>query len=190
MSAQRSPVEALLSRRVIACVGAGGVGKTTLAAAIGLGAAKRGRRVLVLTIDPAQRLADALGVGALGSEPQAIPRAAARRASACPRRASSHAMMLDMKRTFDELVTRFAPDAAARERILANRIYQHVSDALAGSAEYSAMEKVYEMSARPSSTWSCSTRRRRPTRSTSSRRPSACSGCSTAAWCSGCCIPR
>ena len=148
MSAQRSPVEALLSRRVIACVGAGGVGKTTLAAAIGLGAAKRGRRVLVLTIDPAKRLADALGVGALGSEPQAIPRELLTSLEV-PATGELHAMMLDMKRTFDELVTRFAPDAAARERILANRIYQHVSDALAGSAEYSAMEKVYEMSARP-----------------------------------------
>jgi anion-transporting ArsA/GET3 family ATPase len=148
VSAQRSPVEALLSRRVIACVGAGGVGKTTLAAAIGLGAAKRGRRVLVLTIDPAKRLADALGVGALGPEPQAIPRELLT-SLGVPATGELYAMMLDMKRTFDELVTRFAPDAAARERILANRIYQHVSDALAGSAEYSAMEKVYEMSARP-----------------------------------------
>jgi anion-transporting ArsA/GET3 family ATPase len=135
-------------RRVIACVGAGGVGKTTLAAALGLGAARRGRRVLVLTIDPARRLADALGVGALGAEPRAISRERLARFDV-PAGGSLSAMMLDMKRTFDELVTRFAPDAAARERILANRIYQHVSDALAGSAEYSAMENVYEMSARP-----------------------------------------
>jgi anion-transporting ArsA/GET3 family ATPase len=148
VSAKSLPVEALLSRRVIACVGAGGVGKTTLAAAIGLGAARRGRRVLVLTIDPARRLADALGVGALGPEPQPIPRELLGRLEV-PESGQLFAMMLDMKRTFDELVTRFAPDAAARERILANRIYQHVSDALAGSAEYSAMEKVYEMSARP-----------------------------------------
>jgi anion-transporting ArsA/GET3 family ATPase len=148
VSAKNSPVEALLSRRVIACVGAGGVGKTTLAAAIGLGAARRGRRVLVLTIDPARRLADALGVGALGPEPQAIPRELLARLEV-PESGQLFAMMLDMKRTFDELVSRFAPDAATRERILANRIYQHVSDALAGSAEYSAMEKVYEMSARP-----------------------------------------
>jgi anion-transporting ArsA/GET3 family ATPase len=143
-----TPGEALLGRRVVACVGAGGVGKTTLAAAIGLGAAKRGRRVLVLTIDPARRLADALGVGALGAEPQAIPRPLLARLGV-PASGELFAMMLDMKRTFDELVTRFAPDPAARERIFANRIYQHVSDALAGSAEYSAMEKVYEMSARP-----------------------------------------
>jgi anion-transporting ArsA/GET3 family ATPase len=148
VSAPQAPTEALLARRVVACVGAGGVGKTTLAAAIGLGAAKRGRRVLVLTIDPARRLADALGVGALGPEPQAIPRALLTKLGV-PAEGQLFAMMLDMKRTFDELVTRFAPDAAARERIFANRIYQHVSDALAGSAEYSAMEKVYEMSARP-----------------------------------------
>jgi anion-transporting ArsA/GET3 family ATPase len=148
VNAARSPAEALLARRVVACVGAGGVGKTTLAAAIGLGAAKRGRRVLVLTIDPARRLADALGVGALGAEPQAIPRALLA-GLGVPETGALFAMMLDMKRTFDELVTRFAPDAAARERIFANRIYQHVSDALAGSAEYSAMEKVYEMSERP-----------------------------------------
>jgi anion-transporting ArsA/GET3 family ATPase len=143
-----APLDVLLSRRVIACVGAGGVGKTTLAAAIGLGAARRGRRVLVLTIDPARRLADALGVGAFGSEPQEISRELLTRLGV-PEQGVLFAMMLDMKRTFDELVTRFAPDAAARERILANRIYQHVSDALAGSAEYSAMEKVYEMSERP-----------------------------------------
>jgi anion-transporting ArsA/GET3 family ATPase len=148
MTAPRSAADALLARRVVACVGAGGVGKTTLAAAIGLGGARRGRRVLVLTIDPARRLADALGVGALGPEPQAIPRALLTELGVPPS-GELYAMMLDMKRTFDELVTRFAPDVAARERIFSNRIYQHVSDALAGSAEYSAMEKVYEMSARP-----------------------------------------
>jgi len=138
----------LLTRRVVACVGAGGVGKTTLAAALGLGAARRGRRALVLTIDPAKRLADALGVGTLGPEPSAIPRPVLERLGV-PEGGALFAMMLDMKTTFDELVGRFAPDAVARERILRNRIYQHVSDALAGSAEYSAMEKVYEMSARP-----------------------------------------
>jgi len=148
MSRNPDPAEVLLTRRVVACVGAGGVGKTTLAAALGLGAARRGRRTLVLTIDPAKRLADALGVGTLGPEPSAIPRPVLERLGV-PEGGALFAMMLDMKRTFDELVGRFAPDAAAQERILSNRIYQHVSDALAGSAEYSAMEKVYEMSARP-----------------------------------------
>jgi anion-transporting ArsA/GET3 family ATPase len=148
VSRNPDPAEVLLTRRVVACVGAGGVGKTTLAAALGLGAARRGRRTLVLTIDPAKRLADALGVGTLGPEPSAIPRPVLERLGV-PEGGALFAMMLDMKRTFDELVGRFAPDAAAQERILSNRIYQHVSDALAGSAEYSAMEKVYEMSARP-----------------------------------------
>ena len=152
MSDGTDPAHALLSRRVVACVGAGGVGKTTLAAALGLGAARRGRRALVLTIDPARRLADALGVGTLGPEPSPIPRPLLA-SLGVPPAGELHAMMLDMKRTFDELVARFAPDAAARERILGNRIYQHVSDALAGSAEYSAMEKVYEMSARPEFDW-------------------------------------
>jgi anion-transporting ArsA/GET3 family ATPase len=140
--------EVLSRHRVVACIGAGGVGKTTLAAALGLGAARRGQRALVLTIDPARRLADALGVGELGAEPTPIPRAMLTQLGV-PAEGELHAMMLDMKRTFDDLVGRFAPDPEARSRILENRIYQHVSDALAGSAEYSAMEKVYEMSARP-----------------------------------------
>ncbi|MEN8160108.1 MAG: ArsA-related P-loop ATPase [Myxococcota bacterium] len=148
MSAAAGTWEVLARHRVVACVGAGGVGKTTLAAALGLGAARRGHRALVLTIDPARRLADALGVGTLGPEPSPIARPLLTELGV-PAEGELHAMMLDMKRTFDDLVTRFAPDPAARERILENRIYQHVSDALAGSAEYSAMEKVYEMSARP-----------------------------------------
>jgi anion-transporting ArsA/GET3 family ATPase len=137
--------EALVrERRIIVCVGAGGVGKTTVAAALALGAAQSGRRSLVLTIDPARRLADALGVGALGNEPRAIPRAVLTRLGVPPQ-GSLSALMLDMKRTFDDLVTRFAESPEARDRILQNRIYQHVSDALAGSAEYSAMEKVFEL---------------------------------------------
>jgi anion-transporting ArsA/GET3 family ATPase len=124
------------------------VGKTTLAASLGLAAARRGRRAVVVTIDPARRLADALGVGELGNEPRSIPRETLR-ALQVPESGSLCAMMLDMKRTFDELVQRFAPDDASRDRILRNPIYQHVSDALAGSAEYSAMEKVYEISQRP-----------------------------------------
>jgi anion-transporting ArsA/GET3 family ATPase len=131
-------------RRVIACVGPGGVGKTTTSAAIALGAARRGRRTLVLTIDPARRLADALGLPGIGAEPSPIPAATAERLGISPPGALS-AAMLDSKRTFDALVDRFAPDRASAARILANPIYQHLSDALAGSAEYSAMEKVYEV---------------------------------------------
>ena len=141
-------VEEIVSgKRVVALVGAGGVGKTTLAAALALGAARRGQRALVLTIDPARRLADALGTGPLGNEPRPIdPTLLA--PLGVPPGASLHAMMLDRKGTFDALVNRLAPDAAARARIFDNPIYQHVSDALAGSDEYSAMEKVYEMASR------------------------------------------
>ncbi len=143
MSPGLSPEEVLDSRRVLVCVGTGGVGKTTISAALALAAARRGRRVLVLTIDPARRLADALGV-AIGNEPQALPPETLARLGVPPEGQLS-AMMLDMKRTFDDLVQRFAESEEARERILRNPIYQHVSDALAGSAEYSAMEKVYEL---------------------------------------------
>jgi anion-transporting ArsA/GET3 family ATPase len=140
-----SLAEALLMRRRVAvCVGCGGVGKTTIAAALGLEGARRGKRALVLTIDPARRLADALGVEALGNQPQTLPRAALA-ALGVPEQGSLAALMLDMKRTFDELVERFAESEEARQRIFRNPIYQHASDALAGSVEYSAMEKVYEM---------------------------------------------
>jgi anion-transporting ArsA/GET3 family ATPase len=134
-----------LSRRVVVCVGCGGVGKTTVAAAIALEAARAGRRALVITIDPARRLADALGVETLGNQPEPLPRDALA-ALGVPPEGSLSALMLDMKRTFDDLVARFAESPAARERVLGNPIYRHVSDALAGSVEYSAMEKVYELS--------------------------------------------
>jgi len=135
---------ALLDRRIVVCVGAGGVGKTTVAAAVALEAARRGRRAVVITIDPARRLADALGMEQLGNEPRRLPDSTLA-ALGVEGEGELWALMLDMKRTFDDLVERFAPDAATRERILENPIYQHVSDALAGSAEYSAMEKVYEL---------------------------------------------
>jgi len=135
---------ALARARVTVCVGSGGVGKTTVAAALALEAARRGRRVLVLTIDPARRLADALGVAALGNQPEELPRAALA-ALGVPPEGNLSALMLDMKRTFDDLVERFADSEQTRARILANPIYQHVSEALAGSIEYSAMEKVFEL---------------------------------------------
>jgi anion-transporting ArsA/GET3 family ATPase len=135
---------ALLPRRIAVCVGCGGVGKTTIAAALALEAARRGRRAAVLTIDPARRLADALGVGPLGNEAQRLPENALR-AVGVPPGGSLSALMLDTKRTFDDLVMRLGDSAEARERVLRNPIYQHLSDALAGSVEYSAMEKVYEL---------------------------------------------
>jgi anion-transporting ArsA/GET3 family ATPase len=125
-------------------VGCGGVGKTTVAAALALEAARRGRHVLVLTIDPARRLADALGVEALGNRPQRLsPDTLA--ALGVPRNASLSAMMLDMKRTFDDMVERFTESPEARQQVFDNLIYQHVTNALAGSLEYSAMEQVFEL---------------------------------------------
>jgi anion-transporting ArsA/GET3 family ATPase len=129
-----------LERSVLVTAGTGGVGKTTLAAAIGLEAAARGRRTLVLTIDPARRLAQALGVRSLDHEPQQVP--ADRIGAAGSPRGALFAMMLDTKRTFDEIVERFTPDPELRRRIFANRIYRQLTDALSGSREYSALEKL------------------------------------------------
>jgi anion-transporting ArsA/GET3 family ATPase len=134
----------LADREVVVCVGCGGAGKTTVAAALALEAARRGRKALVLTIDPARRLADAMGVESLGNRPQAIPRGVLDELGV-PEAGNLSAMMLDMKRTFDDLVERFAESEEIRDRVFANSIYQHVSNALAGSVEYSAMEKVFEM---------------------------------------------
>ncbi len=138
-----TPARLLEEHPIVACVGSGGVGKTTLSAALALGAARRGARALVLTIDPAKRLADAMGLPRLGPEPEALPAEILARLDLAP--GSLSAMMLDTKRTFDDLVHRFARDDATRDRIFSNPIYQHVSDALAGSSEYSAMEKVDEL---------------------------------------------
>jgi anion-transporting ArsA/GET3 family ATPase len=139
------PLENLLAtRRILVCVGTGGVGKTTLAAALSLEGARRGRRTVVLTIDPARRLADALGVAELGNEPTPIDGTPLGELGV-EATGNLWALMLDMRRTFDDLVFRFAENPETRSRILRNRVYQHVSDALAGSAEYAAMEKVFEL---------------------------------------------
>ena len=131
-------------REIVVCVGCGGAGKTTVAAALALEAARRGRKALVLTIDPARRLADAMGVESLGNRPQEIPRETLD-ALGVPQPGNLSALMLDMKRTFDDLVERFAESEEVRDRVFENSIYQHVSNALAGSVEYSAMEKVFEL---------------------------------------------
>ncbi len=140
---------ALRDSRIIVCAGTGGVGKTTISAALALEAARAGRSTLVLTIDPARRLADALGVGELGSTPQPVNFDSlgqrAKTSTQSHAAGSLSAMMLDPKPTFDALVARFAPDEAARERILENRIYRHLSEALAGSAEYAAMIQVHDL---------------------------------------------
>jgi len=139
-----SLAEDLARRRIAVCVGPGGVGKTTVAAAIALGRALDGARALVCTIDPARRLANALGLSALGNVESRVPEHKFAEAGLRPKGAL-FAMMLDVKRTWDDLVTRHAPDPARRERILRNRLYQQMSSALAGSQEYMAMEKVYEL---------------------------------------------
>jgi anion-transporting ArsA/GET3 family ATPase len=137
--------EALASRRVLVVCGSGGVGKTTTAAALAVRAARDGRRVLVCTIDPSRRLATSLNLSQLSARPRAID---LRRLAPPPAAGGTlHAMVLDVKSTFDELVTRHTKDPAARERILGNRFYRHVSAALAGSHEYMAMEKLLDLAA-------------------------------------------
>jgi len=136
--------DCLQGKRIAVCVGSGGVGKTTVAAALGLQRALRGGKVLVCTIDPARRLANALGLAALGNVETRVPEHAFRDAGLEPR-GQLFAMMLDVKRTWDDLVARHAPDRAGRERIYQNRLYQQLSGALAGSQEFMAMEKLYEL---------------------------------------------
>ena len=132
------------AKRVAVCVGPGGVGKTTVAAALGLQRALEGGRVLVCTIDPARRLANALGLEALGNVEARVPDREFLEAGLAPR-GQLFAMMLDVKRTWDEVVARHAPDRERQQRIYGNRIYQQLSSALAGSQEYMAMEKLYEL---------------------------------------------
>ncbi len=128
-------------RRVIVCAGAGGVGKTTIAAALALGAAARGRRVLCLTIDPARRLADSLGLPSERGLEMVVPPARLAESGLEPAGSLSVAM-LDPKSTFDDLVKRHASSAIVAERILQNQFYRHVSTTLAGTQSYMAMEKV------------------------------------------------
>ena len=126
-------------RAIVVCCGAGGVGKTTTAAALALRAAERGRRVVVVTIDPARRLAQSLGLTELDNTPRQV-------AGAGADGGELHAMMLDMKRTFDEIVASHAtPEKTAA--ILANPFYVSLSSSLAGTQEYMAMEKLGQLQA-------------------------------------------
>jgi anion-transporting ArsA/GET3 family ATPase len=136
--------EILEGKGVCICAGSGGVGKTTTSAAIAAGMAARGLRTCVLTIDPAKRLADSLGLQELGNEASQVD-SALFEARGVEMRGELWAMMLDAKATFDELVRRHAPDEETRDRVLENRIYQQISSALAGSQEYMAMEKLFEL---------------------------------------------
>lgn len=138
----------LRSKRVVVCVGSGGVGKTTTAAALALSAASSGKRVLCLTIDPARRLANSLGLRAMTTEEQVVP-AALFAEQGLPLRGALSAMMLDTKKTFDDLVRKTASSPARAERILKNRLYQYISTSLAGTQEYMAMEKLHAVRTDP-----------------------------------------
>ena len=135
-------VDALIDepgQRIVVCCGAGGVGKTTTAAALGVRAAERGRKTVVLTIDPARRLAQSMGLTELDNTPRPVKDVGADGGSL-------DAMMLDMKRTFDEVVEAHAtPEKAAQ--ILANPFYQALSSSFAGTQEYMAMEKLGQLAA-------------------------------------------
>jgi anion-transporting ArsA/GET3 family ATPase len=143
--ARHVPLEKRLKgKQVCVCVGAGGVGKTTVSAALALGLAARGRKVVVVSIDPARRLAGALGLRELSGEPHRIE----------PDTLVEHgielegelwAMMLDSKGTFDDLIARLSPDERTREEILSNRIYRELSSAVAGSQEFTAVAKLFEL---------------------------------------------
>ena len=129
----------LEQQTVIVCVGAGGVGKTTTAAALALEAAQRGRRVCVVTIDPARRLSDAMGFDpdrAIGNEPQQIDFAA---------KGELWAVMLDTSTTFDGLIRSYAPSEEQARNILTNDFFRNIADSMSGAHEYMAMEKLYEL---------------------------------------------
>ena len=135
-----TPIRQLVEERaILVCCGSGGVGKTTLAGALAVEGAQRGRRTCVVTIDPAKRLADALGLASLTNDPG---------------RVAGHwdatggelwALMLDTKTTFDDLVGRYASSEQQAEAILQNRLYRNIAGALSGTQEYMAMEKLYEL---------------------------------------------
>lgn len=159
MPAGHVPLEKRLAgKRVLVCVGSGGVGKTTVSAALALGLAARGRKVAVVSIDPAKRLATALGLEELSGDPHRIDQSTLTAAlgsqleeingdiaRATASQGELWAMMLDSKGTFDALIARLAPDERTREEILSNRIYRELSSAVAGSQEFTAVAKLYEL---------------------------------------------
>ena len=127
-------------KRLVVCVGSGGVGKTTTAAAVGLWGAIHGKKVMVLTIDPAKRLANSLGLEGMPPEGARIDLSSMPDATG-----ELWAMMLDSRHTFDDLIHRIAPSEEVRDRILANHIYQQMSAAFAGSQDYMATERIYDV---------------------------------------------
>ena len=138
---QGPPLDTLIGdRKLVVCVGSGGVGKTTTAAAIGLQAAIRGRKVLVLTIDPARRLANSLGLSRFGNDETRIDLSALPEA-----KGELWAMMLDNQKTFDDLIKRISPTPERRDAILKNRIYRATADNISGSQDYMATEMLYDV---------------------------------------------
>ncbi|MFT3698256.1 MAG: ArsA-related P-loop ATPase [Kofleriaceae bacterium] len=135
--------DVLAERKIIVCVGSGGVGKTTTAASLALASARRGKKTLVLTIDPAKRLANSLGLSELGHKVQEVPPDLVQ-ANAPKPGGQLFAMMLDQKAAFDEVVQKHAKDPAAVHRILANPVYAQISGSLAGAQEYAAMAKLHD----------------------------------------------
>jgi anion-transporting ArsA/GET3 family ATPase len=133
-------LEIIRTRSTIVCAGSGGVGKTTTAAVLAMRAAAEGRRAVVVTIDPAKRLADTLGIESLTNDPKRIDG---------PWSGELWAMMLDTKSTFDGLVTTYSEDPQQAERILENPFYRNISGALSGTQEYMAGEKLYELHTNP-----------------------------------------
>jgi anion-transporting ArsA/GET3 family ATPase len=128
-------LERIADRSVVLCVGGGGVGKTTTSAALALAAAEQGRKVVVLTIDPAKRLADALGVG-VGNDARQVQVAG---------KGELSAVMLDPATTFDDLIRRLAPTPARADSLMRNVVYKQMSRALSGTLEYTAIEKLYDL---------------------------------------------
>jgi anion-transporting ArsA/GET3 family ATPase len=145
-SKRLSPIDTTIDdHRILIVGGSGGVGKTSISAALGLAAARAGHRTLVLTIDPARRLAAALGLDGIGTEAEDVtPRL---RDAGDPIRGELHAMMLDVRHTLDRLVERHAPTPEQRDRILANRLYRNIAGKLSGSQEYAAMQQLVEIAA-------------------------------------------
>lgn len=133
-------IDELRTRRLVVCCGAGGVGKTTISASVALRLAREGAKTVVVTIDPARRLATALGMTGLSDDPQRVPADAL-----IDGPGELWALQLDAKATFDRLVARYAADDEARDRILQNRIYGHLSGAVAGAQEYMAVERLHEL---------------------------------------------
>ena len=133
-----------LNRKIVICLGSGGVGKTTTAAVLGMEAARAGKKVLVMTIDPARRLRSSLGIPDVGNFEERVDPALFA-AAGVPLAGEFHAMMLDTKSAFDDVIARIAPDEGTSRAILGNRLYRYVSTTLAGAREYVAAERLYDI---------------------------------------------